>query len=229
LLPPRFEVLAFLRAVSRSAVAARPIASHGAYNLWYLLHLEWNPISQRVLGPLTIEMVSVVLFALLFFVVLAGIWRDGSLRSLWAGAAIVAIAFFNVGPLQYERYLTPAVALTLLAAVYDRRFWVYFIGVSAMLYLNFGTSIVGCHCYPPVVAGPRWVAHLLTLGVSPNKGATINMALLVLGLLFFVFPSVEAVGRAWLGDLLGARSAGARASLSTEPRPAEYLTHKAGR
>jgi dolichyl-phosphate-mannose-protein mannosyltransferase len=186
LLPPRFEVLAYVKVLGQIVRVEGPTGSHGAFNLWYLLNAQWQPVAQPLLGPLSLQLVSAILFGLVMLVVLAGIWLDGSQRMLWAAAALLALGFFDVGTLQFERYLTPAVALFLLAAIFDRRYWPCYIAVSVMLFLNFAASIFNCQCYRPVMDAPHQIAQVFALGVTPIIGATINMAALALGLYWYM-------------------------------------------
>jgi Gpi18-like mannosyltransferase len=199
LLPPRFEVLSYLQIVRQIVQVQGPEASKGAFNLWILIQAGSNPVSQPLLGPFSIQLVSAALFATVMLLVLAGIWRDGSQRMLWIGAALLALGFFDVGTLQFERYLTPAVALFLLAAICDRRYWLCYIGVSAMLYLNFAATIFDCRCYAPAMALPHQVAHLLTLDLQPTIGAAINMAVLIVGIYWFMFPNSLFPGKRFHG------------------------------
>jgi Gpi18-like mannosyltransferase len=188
LLPPHFEVLAYSHNLARVLRAEYPSASHGALSAWYLINAQTTLVSQRLVGPFTLQMVSTAAFAGILLLVLVGAWRERSARVLWSGAAILALGMFDVGTLQFERYLTPAVALFLLAALYDRRYWVCYASVSVMLYLNFAGGIVGCQCYPPVVAAPHWLAHLLTLDLNPKLGALVNVLTLALALLWYFVP-----------------------------------------
>jgi len=189
LLPPRFEVLAYVRDLGQIVQVERPTGSHGAFNLWYLLNAEWHPISQPLVGPFSLQLVSTILFGLIMLLVLAGIWRDGSQRMLWAAAALLALGFFGVGTLQFERYLTPAVALFLLAAIFDRRYWPCYIGVSVMLFLNFAATIFSCQCYEPAKRAPHQIIQLFTLDLTPKIGAAIIMTALALGLYWYVLST----------------------------------------
>jgi hypothetical protein len=188
LLPPHFEVLALAHNIGRIVRAEYPSASHGALSGWYLVNAEATLVSQRLVGPFTLQTVSTTAFACILLLVLVGVWRERSARVLWSGAAILALGMFDVGTLQFERYLTPAVALFLLAALYDRRYWVCYASVSVMLYLNFAGGIIGCQCYPPAVAAPHWLAHLLTLDLRPKLGALVNVLTLTLALFWYFLP-----------------------------------------
>jgi hypothetical protein len=188
LLPPHFEVVAYAQNLARVVRAEYPSASHGALNGWVLINAEATLVSQRLVGPFTLQTVSTAAFAGILLLVLIGVWRERSARVLWSGAAILALGMFDVGTLQFERYLAPAVALFLLAALYDRRYWVCYASVSLMLYLNFAGGVVGCQCYPPAVAAPPWLANLLTLDLQPKLGALLNVLTLVLALLCYFAP-----------------------------------------
>jgi hypothetical protein len=195
LVPPHFEVVAYARNLQRVVRAEHLTASHAAFNGWVLINADTTLISQRLVGLFTVQTVSTAAFALIVLLVLAGVWRDHSARALWSGAALLALGMFDVGTLQFERYLAPAVALFLLAALRDRRLWVCYAAVSVMLYLNFASSVIGCQCYPPAAAAPQWLAHLLTLDLKPMVGALVNMLTLALALVLYFVPRTLAFRR----------------------------------
>jgi hypothetical protein len=126
------------------------------------------------------------------------------------------MSFFYVGTLQFERYLMPAVALTLLAAVYDRRYWLCYLGVSVTLYLNFAANVVGCHCFAANVTAPGWLGYLVTLDQAHRAIAAANMGLLGLALMWFIFPPTPAVRAQHSMHGVDARNGVAHAPLTRE-------------
>ena len=110
-LPPRPELLAFVANVQHSF---SPHANINALNLWWLatqLHGANLVPSAPMLGPLTPNLVGWGLFAACGVLVALGIWRDGEPRTLWLGAAVLALAFFVFTTQQHERYAYPALLL----------------------------------------------------------------------------------------------------------------------
>ena len=196
LLPPNFEVLALKRNFSVVAANEFPTASHSGWNLWYVLGIEAQNASAPFLGPLSITMVGGLLFAVILLIVLVGIWRDGSEGRLWAGAAIVGLAFFVVGTLQYERYLFPALGLFFLAALYNRRYWLIYAVTSLVYMANFGWTIFGCKCDLYTPTWPPIVQQMLTFHLDGWQGGLINCIALVVSVTFFVWPEAERAGQA---------------------------------
>ena len=134
LLPPYPQILAFLANLSDWAQTTAH-ASNDAYNLWWLLGPRIN-FAAPYLGALSTTDVGWLLFLPLLALVLAGLWRDGSPYRLFLGSALVVVAFFDLTTLQHERYLYPALALLLVAALYDRRSVVFYVVASITTFCN---------------------------------------------------------------------------------------------
>ena len=123
LLPPRPEVLALYQNTSIWAQVGH--ASDGGFNLWWLLGAG-RGATAAYLGPLSPTSIGSAFFLVIELLALVGVWRNGSELRLFLGAALVALAFFVVMPLQHERYLYPALALFLIAGCFQKRnLWFY--------------------------------------------------------------------------------------------------------
>ncbi len=140
-LPPRPELLAFVANVQHSF---SPHANINALNLWWLatqLHGANLVPSAPMLGPLTPNLVGWGLFAACGVLVALGIWRDGEPRTLWLGAAVLALAFFVFTTQQHERYAYPALLLLLVAAVYRNRTIIWYALASLLMLLQLVIAI----------------------------------------------------------------------------------------
>ncbi|HEX6800683.1 MAG TPA: glycosyltransferase, partial [Ktedonobacterales bacterium] len=135
LLPPHFELLAFQHDLAAWERAV-PYTSVSAFNLWWLLGVQKLPYTAPYLGPLSPNILGWGLFFMALVVALAGVWRLRSPGQLFFAGGLIATAFFMLTPLQHERYLLPAVALLLLAAIYDRRYWLFYGLVTLAVTLN---------------------------------------------------------------------------------------------
>ncbi len=191
LLPPNFEALYLKHNFAIVAANEAPVASHSGWNLWFVLGIESQNASAPYMGPLSITVVGGLLFAFILLIVVMGIWRDGSEGRLWAGAAIVALAFFVVGTLQFERYLFPALGLFFLAALYNRRYWLIYAVTSLVYMANFGWTIFGCKCDAYTPNWPSALQQTLTFHLDGWQGGLINCIALVLSVVFFVWPEAE--------------------------------------
>jgi polyisoprenyl-phosphate glycosyltransferase len=144
LLPPRFDILAWR---SNVALAAGGLpASHDAANLWPLLGHPTAGSSSPLYGPLTPTEIGSGLFIVAVAITAFVTWRDRSAGRLWAGAALTAQASYYFLPLQYQRYLIPAIGLLLLAALFERRYWLPFAIVSITTFINLTQEFFLCHC-----------------------------------------------------------------------------------
>jgi hypothetical protein len=146
LLPPRFEIRAWRANLARLEGIEGVTATHGAENFWALLGKQSVSTSYRLHGLLTVTQAAVLLFAGALMIVLVLTWRDRSISRLWASAAFIALASYYFLPLQFPRYLIPAVSLLLLAALFDRRYWLPFTIVFVTTTINQTQEFFGCHC-----------------------------------------------------------------------------------
>jgi Gpi18-like mannosyltransferase len=133
-LPYAREVPAFLGNV-RESLREMPWTSANAWNLWRLLGLQWEPPWTPAIGGLSIELVGWILFAACAVLGVRRVITSPTRDDLFLGAAIVAVAFFAVAPLQHERYLVQAAPLLLAASVSHlwRLTWYVAASIAALL------------------------------------------------------------------------------------------------
>jgi Gpi18-like mannosyltransferase len=157
--------------LARLALAASgvyPYGSVNALNLWYLVGLNWRPDSLPVLG----------LPAAAWGVVLAGVpvawasWRVagyGELGRAAVAAAVVSVIVFVAATRMHERYLFPAVPLSLLAWAHGRATVWLVVALSASLVANllYGLAYLGT---VPQYATPLWAALWRYLGPPTAHG-----------------------------------------------------------
>jgi Gpi18-like mannosyltransferase len=158
LLPPHPEMLAFYHLFGLW-VREMPQASPGGFNLWWFLGAAQRNYQAPYLGPLTLNVIGWGLFLATLLLVVQGIWKDRSSSQLFSGAAILAIAFFDLTTLQHERYLFPAPALLLVAALYNRKQVTFYIAASA-------TTLINIVMVPILVSSPS------TLGATVSTWRT---------------------------------------------------------
>jgi Gpi18-like mannosyltransferase len=179
LLPPRPEMLALYQNTSIWAQVGH--ASDGAFNLWWLLGSE-RSAAAAYLGPLSPTSIGYAFFLVIELLALIGVWQDGSQQRLFLGAALVALAFFVVMPLQHERYLYPSLALFLIAGCSQKRnLWVYavasitaFCNMVIVLVINSPDFAVHPGFWQNVVLQHLAVVAFTTIGL-----ALVNIALLL--------------------------------------------------
>jgi Gpi18-like mannosyltransferase len=196
LLPPHVELLAFQRDLARWQHDV-PYTSVSAFNLWWLLGAQKLPYTAPYLGPFSPNLLGWGLFFGVLAATLAGIWRSAAPSHLFFSAGLLATAFFLLTPLQHERYLLPAVAIFLLAAIFDARYWIIYGLVTLVALLNAVLVIID-----PVFSDSKipysWTVgrHLLKTHPQVLTGlAAFNVALLV-GLLALYGREVLARGYA---------------------------------
>ena len=161
LLPPHPQILIFVR-VARQVALAKPWATLDAMNLWWALGVIRRPGAAPLVGSLSPDVIGVALFGVVFALILLGLWRDRSLERLFLSAAIIASAFFTVTTLQHERYLFPAMALFLLAAIENRRHLVPYILATVVSFFNMAMAVL-INANPPD-------------GFPANPGVNLNRA-----------------------------------------------------
>ena len=161
LLPPHPEILIFVR-VAKQVALAKPWATLDAMNLWWAFGVIRQPSSAPVVGSLSPDVIGVALFAAIFALVGVGMWRERSLERLMLGAGIIATAFFTVTTLQHERYLFPAMALFLLAALSNRRHLLPYVLVTVVSFFNMAMEVL-INANPPD-------------GFPSNPGINLNRA-----------------------------------------------------
>lgn len=135
-----------------ATLASYPYATVNATNLYYAL--GWNYVPhQETVGPLSIHALAwTFLSAFLAFCTLIYCrgWRAGVECASLVGLLSV-VGFFTLAPKMHERYLYPAIALSLLcyACYRDRRFVMIALLASIVNYLNvaivLGWMLAGQH------------------------------------------------------------------------------------
>ncbi len=138
LLPPVPEILIYARNVDGWIRASRPA---DALNLWWILDPQHGFSPQGGI-PVVEAIIGWVLFFLVLAIVIKGIVNDNSPKTLWSGAAILALAFFTLTTLQHERYLYPALALLLIAALYDKRAWPLYGVATLTAFMNMAMAVI---------------------------------------------------------------------------------------
>lgn len=133
------------------------------------------------------------LFLLVILIALVGVWRDPRPVRMWAGAAIIALAFFTVMTLQFERYLFPALGLFFLAALYDRRYWLLYFAVSITFMANFESELFACACNAYTNRLSDAARYALVLHLDPWQTGVINCIALVVAIAFFLWPRAEQI------------------------------------
>lgn len=189
LLPPFGELAALARNISAAETAEGLTASHDAWNLWTALGMARQSVSTHLIGPLTISLVGYLLLVVVILIAVIGVWRDPRPVRVWAGAALIALAFFTVATLQFERYLFPAIGLFFLAALHDKRYWLLYAVTSVTFMMNYEMLLLGCGCDPVFSRVPEQLHSVLTLHLDPWQCGVINCVALVVGLIFFLWPN----------------------------------------
>jgi dolichyl-phosphate-mannose-protein mannosyltransferase len=189
LLPPAPEMLIYLKNVNGWVLTSH---AGDALNLWWILDPQrsfsspgWIPVVETIVGW--------ALFSLALVIVIKGIVNDNSPKTLWSGAAILALAFFTLTTLQHERYLYPALALLLIAAFYDKRIWPLYAAATLTAFLNM--AIAAILYDSPLYQNVPQLRDFLTLHPQITHAlqiaiAWINMALL-LGALALYLPRLH--------------------------------------
>ncbi len=191
LLPPQPQMLVFAR-VLRTSFQSAPYASIDAFNLWWLLGVPGHNETTPYVGSLSPDTLGMVLFACVMGIVALGIWRDSSPSTLYVGAGVVAVAFFDVTVLQRERYLFPALALLLLASLFDKRRSLFYFLAGGTCFLNMVFSVIffsdaARYGDPsdPGISLDTWRRLVLAHGEYTVLAAAINMGiLLMIGILY---------------------------------------------
>jgi hypothetical protein len=191
LLHPVAQIGRFLF-VLHDGVRQEPYASIDGFNLWWFLGAADHDYATPYLGALSPSMLGLALFALVLLVTLVGIWRDPAPGTLFLGAALVALAFFDVMTLQRERYLYPAIALFLLAALYNGTLLLFYFGAGITAFLNMALHVVmradpafgGFHADTGIDLN-AWASFLAHHGEYTIAVAAVNVGLLLVAMLIY--------------------------------------------
>ena len=142
LLPlPRPEILALFDNMASVTSGFQGTASVSAFNLWWFVGAS-DRASAPLVGPLSPNIIGTGLFSVIMLVALVALWRHPSPGQLFLSAAIAAVGFFALATLQRERYLYQALALLLVAAIFDRRQWIWYCVATITTFLNAGYMAV---------------------------------------------------------------------------------------
>lgn len=181
LLQPRPQLLAFFDNLRYWSGQQAPHATNEAFNLWWLLGPGLRLEAARpYLGPLSPTMVGWLLFVPIGALAAYGVWHNGSLGRLFVAAGLAQLAFFDLTTLQHERYLYPALALFLIAAIHERRAAFFAVAVGAGLFLNMSLMVA---LYEPRTDLQDHLAQIGLAGellvLATLLIAALNLALLV--------------------------------------------------
>ncbi|HEU5200996.1 MAG TPA: glycosyltransferase family 39 protein [Ktedonobacterales bacterium] len=214
LLPPRPELLALYQNTSIWARVGH--ASDGAFNLWWLLDAG-HSATAAYLGSLSPTSIGYALFLAIELLALIGVWRDGSEQRLFLGAALVALAFFVVAPLQHERYLYPALALFLIAGFSQKRSRWFYVVASITAFCNM--VIVLVINSPDFAVHPGFWQNVVLQHLAVVTFTTIGLALVNIVLLLAVITAYLRSGRGPANPSIAAASPLALSSAVTTPDP----------
>lgn len=197
LLPPAFEMTHFVGNVLAN-MRRFPYTSFNGYNFWWLVGAASQPSGTHLLGPLSPTLIGDALFLAVLALVLAAVWRDGSPACLLGVAALIATSFFVLTAQQHERYLFPALALFVVAALYDRRAWPAYAVAYVTVSLNIGVVILQSADYGGLFTRLRTLLNTTTF-VQGFVSLT-NVALLVYAAVLVAPPLVRRPAHTLLPD-----------------------------
>ena len=138
LLPPHIQMLAYYHNTVHSFNGVLNFAI--ALNLWFLLgssimHGSWT-YQTPVFASVTLNSVGMLLFAPVYALALVLVWRRRGMATLYMAMGLAVVGFFDLTALQQGRYLFPALAFLLLAAVYHRPFILHYAIASVTVFTN---------------------------------------------------------------------------------------------
>ena len=120
-----------------STLSSYPYATVNALNLFYILGGNWAAQETAIMGLSyaawgTIGMLASVALALVMM------FKGREMRSVVLATALMLVGVFCLGVRMHERYMYPALALMLLAALLyaDKRLWAIFAGLSVTNAVN---------------------------------------------------------------------------------------------
>lgn len=192
--PPHIELLDLYNNISLW-LNFQPQTSVSAYNLWTILGLAPYSPRSAFLGIVTLSAIGWALFAAVLLVVCRGLWREPSPYRLLLGSGVLITAVFDVTTQQHERYIFPALALYLGAALvtrHNKTTWGLY-AVSALTctlnLLAFGVPHADASfwLFPDAV---KALALLIDSRLAVAVAAA-NLALLVLALALFAAPDED--------------------------------------
>jgi Gpi18-like mannosyltransferase len=191
LLPPRPEALIFVAMVQHVNLG-NPYASVDAFNLWWFAGQPHHNALTPYVGPLSATTFGFLLFLAAALAIVAGVWRDGSPARLFLADALLATSFFTLTSMQHERYLFPAIALFLLAAIYDARHLLYYVVTGITAFTNMALAVVinanapdGFPADPGIDLSSQW-DYLIHHGGWTLPIAALNVWLVGVATLFYL-------------------------------------------
>ncbi len=194
LVPPHPDIFVFL-AMVRHVNLANPytsVASVDAFNLWWFAGQPHHSATTPYVGPLSATTFGGLLFAITSLAIAVGIWRDATPARLFFAAGLLAAAFFTFTSLQHERYLFPALALFLIAAVYDARHLLFYIVASVTAFANMALAVLinanppdGFPSDPGLDLNTQW-AYLIHHGGWTLPFAALNVWLVAVAVVIYL-------------------------------------------
>ena len=139
LIPPKLQVFVLLHNITSSVT---PYSSSYAYNMWWALGREFRKASAPVIGPFSATFIGWAIFFAALAVICLLIWRVPNPVTLLVGAALVMYAFFDFTAGQHERYLFPALPLFLFAAIWQKRYLIWYGIATTTNFLNMMSIII---------------------------------------------------------------------------------------
>jgi len=149
-------------------------ATVNAFNLWYLLGLNWKPDATLLFGIISVRHLGMTLVgATVIFASVGMVWRrPGSADALWKAGAIIFLGLFLFVTKAHERHLFPFFAFMLVAAALHRRGVTVYAILSVTYCINVALawryllieyrSVDLCH---PMLAAAICIVNLLMLPV----------------------------------------------------------------
>ncbi len=132
-----------LLAYFADTVGHHPILSANAHNLWWLVqggNIDIPDTRQVIPGvPLSYRALSLALFGLFYLAVLVKAWR-ASRDDYFALGASLGLAFFMLPTEIHENYGYALLPLLAVALAIDRRWALFYIGVTLTMVLNYALS-----------------------------------------------------------------------------------------
>lgn len=177
-----------------------PLLSLRAYNLWWLVSNGVGMVlSDKVLtfGITSAKTAGLIFFGASYLLAMALIFQKPDLKNLLASFVLAGFAFFILPTQSHERYIFPALVLSLLLIPVfwekknERRLMLsFFILLSTTTLLNLNASMVANY--------PENGLPVLSHSIFPSLGVFIAAGNLLLFLFFSIFI-IRNLSRVWIG------------------------------
>jgi Gpi18-like mannosyltransferase len=213
--PP--EVFAWLHNTHRVVMGGGcGLASCDGYNMWTLVQGS-HFIGVPLIGPFSPAAIGSGLFMLALAAVLCTVWATPHEGALWTGAAVIALAFYTLSVLQYERYIFPALGLFLIAALFNRWQWPVYVTISLVAFVNLLIIAIEISHFTRLTAfqNPQLLSHNVAIALG-----ALNCAALLWSVAIMALPQTRgAIGqrnerRQALHPALGLSQPGANLTLA---------------